>query len=154
MYTIKLSGKTPFREIDSFFKRIKDYCLDYVVGVKSTVAQEVFQELVDKTPVDTGFARGSWSVGSPTPKPRGIVYSKDTFHEPPEYNGPNRIRFDRAFTIANFAPYIEYLNAGHSSKALPGFIETAVDTGIRRATEIMRSEGSNPARYKVSSGTE
>lgn len=152
MYTIRLSGRTPFKDIDRFFKRIKDYTLNYIVGVKSTTAQEVFKELRDSTPVDTGFARGSWSVGSPRAQPRGIAYSKTIYHPPPEYNGPARIRFDRNFTIENFAPYIEYLNAGHSTQALPGFIETAVDTGLRRAAEIMRNERVEYKSSVISSG--
>jgi hypothetical protein len=52
-------------------------------------------QLREATPVDTGFARSSWSV-----------------HEGVE-----------AFFVENSAPYIQYLNAGTSKQAPANFIE-------------------------------
>ena len=139
MYTVNVSGRATVSEIKGFFNKIKAYFTGYIDNSVSIMAKEVFSELVDKTPVETGFARANWTFGGP----KDLQYSKDIHHPPPEYDGPEfdgreYIRTTRGFTIYNHTRYIQFLNMGHSSQAPKNFIEIATDAGIRRATQIMR----------------
>lgn len=70
----------------------------------SDVSNEMLQELVSNTPVDTGFARAQWTK---------VAIS------------------DTDVAIVNTAPYIDYLNNGSSAQAPSHFIESvALQYGV------------------------
>lgn len=62
------------------------------------IVQKLFKQIVQDTPVDTGFARSSWKI--------------------------ERIQDDKGlrFKISNTAPYIIYLEFGSSQKAPNGMV--------------------------------
>lgn len=134
--TLNIHDKTTPREIQSFFAKIMSYIFKRKDTINLTIAQEVFKELVSKTPVDTGFARANWTVGVNTAPDRGLTYGPK--YPPPEYNGPIMTRAQDRWVIANYAPYISFLDEGHSKQAPANFVNNAVATGIERATAIMR----------------
>jgi hypothetical protein len=72
----------------------KEYARLLVIDRKVKVGK-LLKSLQDATPVDTGYARDSWSVTE---------------------------KSDRS-VIVNTAEYIQYLNQGHSPQAEPNFIE-------------------------------
>jgi hypothetical protein len=119
--------------------RVQDGADEATIACASAVATE----LVESTPVDTGRAISNWdaSLG-----PKVAVYRPAAV---PGEKGSTRSgsvaealgRMLRAITayksgtsggsinITNAAPYIERLNAGSSSQAPAGFIESAIQRG-------------------------
>ncbi len=96
--------------------------------VRKKVALEIFTQVVQKTPVDTGRARGNWliSVGQDTTgevsrddkKPKG---SKPSFlsQEASKLNG---CKGDDTIYICNNLPYIKSLEYGSSKQAPSGMV--------------------------------
>lgn len=120
--------------LDRRLTRISKRLGDFVVGIQRTIIEEVAKEVVVRTPVDTGYARGNWVPGLNAP-PVGPVTSLD----PQAVASPARIialaallRVGDAFFIVNNAPYIELLNRGYSPQAAAGYINNAVNVGVRR----------------------
>jgi hypothetical protein len=98
---------------------------------------EINAQLIETTPVKTGWARANWipSVGRP--------YGEDPVGEPEDIGAAQlaqdqgqaqiagyRINQGPLF-IVNNVPYIERLNDGSSTQAPSGFVDAAVDAGIR-----------------------
>lgn len=105
---------------------------------KATVdlALRIHGGLIEKTPVDTGWARSNWlpSVGVPR---------KETVGEPGSLNQA-AAQFGQAevagwqitsgpIYITNNVPYISRLNAGSSTQAPSGFVEGVVQAETNRA---------------------
>ena len=94
-----------------------------VVGV----AVNVQAELVEATPVDTGFAAANWqlSIGEPADGTVDLSGSVAdlvgyTIDQGPVYS-------------TNNATYIQRLNAGSSTQAPAGFVEVAIAQGVARS---------------------
>jgi len=96
----------------------------------ATIGLQVYTNLVNMTPVDTGRARSNWiaSVGEPSGDTRGvqepfslIIQASTTFKAERVTNFP-------VLFIANNLPYIQRLNDGWSQQAPAGFVERAVDS--------------------------
>lgn len=72
----------------------------YIKKVIDDITDDIYDELRAETPVDTGFARGSWFK-----------------------------RFGRSVNrVENTAPYAERLDKGHSSQAKDGMTKPAIET--------------------------
>lgn len=81
---------------DAEFKKLsQQYLIELEKSSDKTVAQMV-TNLKEETPIDTGFARESWSV----------------------------TKKDKVYLVENSAEYIEYLNRGSSKQAPANFIES------------------------------
>lgn len=124
------------RRLDKVSKRLGEF----VVGIQRNIIEEIAQEVVVRTPVDTGFARGNWIPGL-NAAPLGPVTTLD----PQAIASPARIialaallRIGDAFFIVNNATYIELLNQGYSPQAAAGYISTAVTIGVRRGVQRTR----------------
>lgn len=107
---------------------------DFVVQVQRNVIEEVATEVVEKTPVDTGYARGNWQPGLNAPPfvPVSVL-------DPTAQAAPARIaalaafiRPGDTFYITNNADYIELLNQGYSPQAAAQFVGRAVIDGVAR----------------------
>lgn len=105
-----------------------------VQEVVQTVAIEIGDEVVSRTPVLTGYARGNWrpSVNEPERRPVSVL-------DPTGAQTIARIRTVARTSrpgdeviISNNIDYIAALNAGHSPQAPAGYIETAVRVGTER----------------------
>lgn len=106
--------------------------------VVAGTAMEVHAELVRDTPVDTGWARANWvpNIGSPgnsSDAQEGNVGQAGAAAQA----GLARLASYRlsqgAVYVTNNVPYIEPLNAGHSLQAPAGFVEAAVERGLKQA---------------------
>jgi hypothetical protein len=85
--------------------------------------------LVDRTPVDTGRARGGWQVevGTKPDTPTGQI---DPAGEATKARGGIAIARSEAgdvVFITNVVEYIEYLEHGHSQQAPNGMLEVTVN---------------------------
>lgn len=77
------------------------------------IVSNLTEELKKATPIDTGFARASWSVKE----------------------------HDKYFDIKNTAPYIDRLNSGYSPQAKPKYIESiAIKYGTPLGTIVNKVE--------------
>ena len=64
------------------------------------LCEEIFNEIVDNTPVDTGYAQSQWEIDFPK---------------------------DGVCDITNSCDYISYLEDGHSKQAPNGMVQLALD---------------------------
>jgi len=107
----------------NFSDAFKEIEADLKTSVRDAAAQ-AFKEMVEGTPVDTGYARSSWSVdlinegSTPLPKVTGTSYASSS-----DVIGKNLPRINRlgnknlnGLNITNNAPYIGRLEQGHSSQ--------------------------------------
>ncbi len=96
----------------------------------------IHSAIVLATPVDTGLARGNWQVTLDAPANGVVTLLSPSGREAIE-EGKNAINSyvggsqRSSLYISNLLPYIVPLNEGHSKQAPVGFVETAIQTGIR-----------------------
>lgn len=108
-------------------KRLKK-ATEAIVG---SVVEAIAVELVTKTPLDTGLAKGNWRPALNAPAATPI-----TFTDPSGQATISRIRtVARLFTVGdviyiqNNLDYISALNRGKSPQAGADFVHSAVATG-------------------------
>lgn len=113
--------------------------LAYTVKVEGTLEKSVRKSalaadaaLVRNTPVDTGRARANWipsldAASAEIVEPNG---KKDIASETQSYT------IDKTIFITNNLPYIQRLNDGWSQQAPAGFVELAVQSGVRSANGL------------------
>ena len=93
--------------------------------VKRKIALELFAELLQTTPVDTGRARAGWSLG---PMLTGYVPPKDGAFEVSMTVNPSMAPQNAPIIyIYNNVEYIGRLNAGSSQQAPREFVQMAID---------------------------
>lgn len=103
--------------------------------VMKRLALSVNAELIEATPVDTGFARASWiaSIGSPS---NAVAGSRDEIDRAAQSAAQARLLVYTVrqgdIWISNNVQYIGELNEGHSPQAPAGFIEDAIRRGVAR----------------------
>ena len=102
------------------------------------ITTDATANLIEDTPVDTGWARANWvpSLGAPVVKElsgsdRNVQSAASEQSAGVAEVLGYRLRRGRVF-ISNNVPYILSLNDGHSNQAGPGFIQRA----IRKAVTI------------------
>ena len=107
---------------------------NFVLSIERNIIEEVATEVVERTPVETGFARGNW-----TPGLNAAPLVPVTTLDPTAAASPARInslaqflRLGDTFYITNNADYIGLLNAGYSPQAAALFVSVAVTTGVKR----------------------
>lgn len=108
-----------------------------------SLVMEVDRRLRERTPVDTGYARGNWNIatGSPSaevadkyegPGPNRPKRRKDEPPPPPPpalpRDIPESVRAGEVIYLTNAVPYAERLEFGHSKQAPNGMVRvTAVE---------------------------
>jgi hypothetical protein len=98
-----------------------------------TFLQKALRELIEKTPVRTGFAQSNWvaSVGNVPTDPVG---SKESVDYGPQQESFRVIRryapHQGELSIVNNCPYIELLNGGSSNQAPAGFVDEVLNRVI------------------------
>lgn len=116
--------------------RVVEVLEGFFQDLMRAIPLEVTAELVSANPVDTGWSRANWipSVGAPVTTPAG---SRDSVSGVAQQVGMAQVA---TYTwgqgnvfIANCVPYIVFLNRGHSPQAPAGYVEAAVESGIRKA---------------------
>jgi hypothetical protein len=91
------------------------------------VGADLFSRIVRKTPVDTGRARGSWTMATNQairsvlpPAPEGTVYPAPAVPLVAVAPGDSVV-------ISNNLPYIGELEDGHSKKAPSGMVKLSIE---------------------------
>lgn len=110
-----------------------------VARTMASLALNVHSELVVSTPVDTGWARANWvpSVGVPFEETAGTREQAQagSVNQGPSSAGSARVlgyTLDQGtIFISNNVPYIVFLNDGSSAQAPAGFVQAAVEKGLR-----------------------
>lgn len=104
----------------------------FVLSIERNIIDAVATEVVLRTPVDTGYARGNWTPGINAP-PIAPVTTLD----PAAVASPARInsvatflRLGDTFYITNNADYIGLLDRGYSPQAGAGYVARAVSLGV------------------------
>jgi hypothetical protein len=100
------------------------------------MALRIHGKLVEDTPVDTGWARSNWlpSVGVPRRETVGEPGSLDTGAAGLGQSEVVDWKIaDGPIYITNNVPYIRRLNAGSSTQAPAGFVESAIQTEVNKA---------------------
>jgi hypothetical protein len=109
-----------FADIEAFKKQN----LETLALATKKIVFEIHGRVSDKTPVDTGRARGNWfpSIGRPS-----TAYDPDAKDKvnPGGFVPQTFPPYIKAW-ITNNVPYIEALNNGHSAQAPANFVELAV----------------------------
>ena len=105
-----------------------------VESVAVEITLDFTRFVIEDTPVDTGWARANWipSVGSPVESPAGFPGEvQQSFQQQGVDNVGRYSLSDGPLYVSNNVPYIEKLNAGTSSKAPAGFVETDLDRAVQ-----------------------
>lgn len=116
-----------------------------IAALPGKVTAEMLEVLVVATPVKTGLARSNWIVtlGSPASGRAPVRSEVETVNtgaataRTVDPNVPDR-------WITNNVDYIDSLNAGSSRQAPAGFVEKAIDKGVRvavrEAADLLRRD--------------
>lgn len=119
-------------------RRIEGLLRRAVELVIRKISLDVTANLIETTPVDTGWARANWvpSVGTPF---EGTAGSREEAEGGQINPGPQvagqaeilryRLSDGSAFS-SNNVPYILRLNDGSSAQAPAGFVEAAIDKAL------------------------
>ncbi len=99
-----------------------------VADVQKSIALDLYARLVKKNPVDTGRARGSWTMAT-NRVDRSVLPERRTSLPPyPEpVVTPPAIQVGDTVWISNNVPYIGELERGHSQRAPHGFVKLSVE---------------------------
>lgn len=120
---------------------------DYVQKTAEGFTVDLYDELVRRTPIDTGKARASWKIGvneelAESPPYVGGVQIEQEFRKRNRYlSQPRQGRALSSFVgggvgkstnivISSNVPYMARLNRGWSAQAPAGFIEACVDWAL------------------------
>lgn len=90
--------------------------------VQRKAALDLFGELIQTTPIDTGRARAGWSMDAR--KGEDVPPLKASSYHPKSPVPPKGVPY---IMIYNNVEYIVYLNEGRSTQAPTRFVERAVD---------------------------
>lgn len=105
--------------------------------VREQLGVVFIQDIVPRTPVDTGHARRNWQVNWGVPNFNELP-GVDRAGANTVQNGLSKIRAGRdrnAFlplVIENNVPYIDKLNQGSSKQAPPMFIDLAIQRAVNQ----------------------
>lgn len=114
---------------------------DFTSTLIRRLTLEATANLIEDTPVDTGWARANWvpRIGTPFESVSGTreqaeagnVVTSDREAGIAQIAAQYQIR-DGAVYITNNVPYIIYLNEGRSNQAPSGYVQNAISRAIRR----------------------
>lgn len=105
------------------------------------IAFSIQAKLIQANPVDTGWSRANWlvSIGTPPPSP---VPNKGVPATSGQSAGQARLLSYKinmgTIWIGNGVPYIQKLNEGHSKQAEAGWVQHAIDAGVRDGEQGLR----------------
>lgn len=102
---------------------------EQVVLFQRRIGLEALRRIVQKTPVDTGRARGNWDLTIGLPSGSADMDRKDPGGGDTIRRGSAALSNLKAFAliyITNNLPYINYLENGSSKQAPVGMVEVTV----------------------------
>jgi hypothetical protein len=104
----------------------------------SDLATNIYKDIIDNSPVDTGFSRANWNVSLGEPDYEVHVGDMDTHSEEDSFDAPEVPTIPanpdlKDIWIANGVPYIGLLEEGESDQAPQGFVATAIERETAKA---------------------
>lgn len=109
------------------------------------LALNVTANLIETTPVDTGWARANWvpKIGSPRTHTAGTRAAAEDgkIDRGPQADGTFAVlgyKLGPSIFISNNVPYIKKLNAGSSTKAPAAFIQSAILRAVKQTVTRSR----------------
>jgi hypothetical protein len=114
---------------------------DVIIGLDTAIrksvvslALDIHGELVESTPVDTGWARANWipSVGTPVADVAGNPGSANKSAADAGAAEVLRSNGKSPIYITNNVPYIGRLNDGSSAQAPKGFVQKSIEKAVRK----------------------
>lgn len=123
--------------------RVADRLTSGVQRFVAILGQELAEELVPATPVDTGYARGNWrpSLNAPSPVPVSVLDPTGAATIARITVTARQFRVGDTLFLVNRAPYIGRLNAGSSPQAPAGFVQESIVKARRNARSRAAREG-------------
>lgn len=125
-------------------RRVVGILEDFTADLIRQIGTEITAELIERTPVDTGWARANWipSVTVPVDFEQAVIESReDRVASTPASRSTQDSAIaqlasgydfgDGSIFISNNVPYITILNGGSSTQAPEGFVQIAIEQGIR-----------------------
>lgn len=100
-------------------------------------ALTVFTQIVQNTPVDTGRARSNWHIDVNNVDVR-LVEPNNEDPSAKAMNATATYKIDDRIFISNNLPYIRRLDEGYSQQAPAGFVDAAIQVGVRQAEELAK----------------
>lgn len=125
-------------QVDDIMAELTRAVEDVVVRLSTNTTAE----LIERTPVDTGWARANWvpAIGQPFDENQEAISRAAREAAVPSQGarqetataGLLRYRLRRGSVfISNNVPYIVALNEGSSDQAPAGFVQDAIQAGVR-----------------------
>lgn len=96
---------------------------------------EIHNELIIRTPIETGWARANWllSTGSPVLEPVGSKENVETSTRAAGVGAVIGWNFGQGpIYDTNNVPYIRRLNEGSSTQAPEGFVEATIQAKLKK----------------------
>lgn len=115
------------KDVSTFINNVDDIIKQIVVN--STI--EVFTDIIDDSPIDTGAFVGNWNLTN-EPFNKSLTSTHEVVMDDIQEQVKQRNSID-PITLSNSAPYGELLEFGSSAQAPSGFIRT----NAKRWTEIV-----------------
>lgn len=101
--------------------------------VVQKLAMDITANLIETTPIDTGWARSNWvpNIGEPVTSTTGAPEGVSFASQQAGIAGlaSYQVALGAVF-ITNNVPYIQVLNDGHSKQAPIGFVQLAIDKAV------------------------
>lgn len=91
----------------------------------------IVQEVVNRTPVDTGLARSNWRIGPVSSSDVRKITTPDAVVRAAK-QAVKKIKQGGQIVLNNPVPYVVYLNRGHSKQAPARFVELAIQAGRQK----------------------
>ena len=103
---------------------------------------ELTAQLIERTPVDTGWARANWvpNIGSPfEANLEGVSATRERASQAQVRQGERTAQVVTTYQpqqgsifVSNNVPYIQELNDGSSTQAPAGFVQQAIAASVRK----------------------
>lgn len=125
------------KELDKVIKAMTVFTETQVINL----ALDIHGELIEETPVDTGWAQNNWQLAVANPPTETVGTPENIDSSSKNAGVPSVLSWKLQkgpIYITNNIPYILRLNGGSSKQAPKGFIEKTVKAGIKKAETISK----------------
>lgn len=109
-------------------RKVVGSLLAYAARVSRDLALEINANLIEATPVDTGWARANWipTTSEPSIDPVGAPDAAGGEQASAVAAMATRTPVLDRYFVANGVPYIQSLNSGSSTQAPAAFVQAAI----------------------------
>jgi hypothetical protein len=108
----------------------------FVERLMTKITLDIIANLIETTPVDSGWARANWIPGlglsdvPPAPQPKDRLTGDEDAQTAAMAAVLSGYQFPGVIQIGNGVPYIGRLNDGHSQQAPAGFVQRGINKAL------------------------